>query len=86
MAKFVMTQGVGEGNGTPLQYSCLANPMDGGSWQAAVHVVAKSQTRLSDFSFQGVSNTVWTLQRNNGGGAGLGEGWKALLSEITPGF
>ena len=41
----------GEGNGTPLQYSCLANPMDGGAWQAAVHGVAKSRTRLSDFNF-----------------------------------
>ena len=42
---------VGEGNGTPLQYSCLENPMDGGAWWAAVHGVAKSQTRLSDFTF-----------------------------------
>ena len=33
-----------EGNGTPLQYSCLENPMDGGAWQAVVHRVAKSQT------------------------------------------
>ena len=41
----------GEGNGTPLQYSCLENPMDGGAWRAAVHEVAKSQTRLSDFTF-----------------------------------
>ena len=41
----------GEGNGTPLQYSCLENPMDGGDWWAAVHGVAKSQTRLSDFTF-----------------------------------
>ena len=41
----------GEGNGTPLQYSCLENPMDGGAWQAAVHGVAKSWTRLSDFTF-----------------------------------
>ena len=40
-----------EGNGTPLQYSCLENPMDGGAWEAAVHGVAKSQTRLSDFPF-----------------------------------
>ena len=38
-----------EGNGNPLQYSCLENTMDGGSWQATVHGVAKSQTRLSDF-------------------------------------
>ena len=41
----------GEGNGTPLQYSCLENPTDGGAWSAAVHGVAKSQARLSDFTF-----------------------------------
>ena len=41
----------GEGNGTPLQYSCLVNPMDGGAWWAAVHGVAKNRTRLSDFTF-----------------------------------
>ena len=41
----------GEGNGTPLQYSCLENPMDGGAWWAAVHGFAKSRTRLSDFAF-----------------------------------
>ena len=41
----------GEGNGTPLQYSCLENPMDGGAWWATVHGVAKSRTRLSDFTF-----------------------------------
>ena len=41
----------GEGNGTPLQYYCLENPMDGGAWWAAVHGVANSQTRLSDFTF-----------------------------------
>ena len=38
------------GNGTPLQYSCLVNPMDEGAWWAAVHGVANSQTRLSDFT------------------------------------
>ena len=37
----------GEGNGNPLQYSCLENPMDGGAWWAIVHGVAKSRTRLS---------------------------------------
>ena len=42
---------VGEGNGSPLQCSCLENPMDGGVWQAAVHGAAKSQTQLSDFTF-----------------------------------
>ena len=40
-----------EGDGTPLQYSCLENPMDGGPWWAAVYGVAKSRTRLSDFTF-----------------------------------
>ena len=45
------TISLGEGNGTPLQYSCLENPMDGGAWWAAVHGVAKSRTRLSDFTF-----------------------------------
>ena len=38
-------------SGTPLQYSCLENPMDGGAWWAAVHGIAKSRTRLSDFTF-----------------------------------
>ena len=43
---------IGEGNGTPLQYSsCLENPMDRGAWKAAVHGVAKSWRRLSDFTF-----------------------------------
>jgi len=42
---------IGEGNGTPLQYSCLESPMDRGAWWAAVHGVAKSWTRLSDFTF-----------------------------------
>ena len=41
----------GEGNGTPLQYSCLENPMDGGAWKAAVHGVAEGRTRLSNFTF-----------------------------------
>ena len=41
----------GEGNGTPLQCSCLENPMDGGAWWAAVHGVAEGRTRLSDFTF-----------------------------------
>ena len=40
-----------EGNSTPLQYSCLENPMDGGAWWGAVHGVEKSRTRLSDFTF-----------------------------------
>ena len=42
---------MGEGNGTPLQYSGLKNPRDGGAWKAAVHGVDKSWTQLSDFAF-----------------------------------
>ena len=42
---------LGEGDGTPLQYSCLENPMDGGAWKAAVHGVTEGQARLSDFTF-----------------------------------
>ena len=40
----------GQGNGNSLQYFCLENPRDGGAWWAAVHGVAKSRTRLSDFT------------------------------------
>ena len=50
----VTAQRNGEGDGTPFQYSCLENPMDGEAWSAAVHGVAMSQTRLSDFTF-----TLW---------------------------
>ena len=53
----------GEGNGNPLQYSCLENPMDGGAWEAAVHGVAKSRTQLSDFISLGV--TFIYLQENS---------------------
>ena len=42
---------IGEGNGTPLQYSCLENPMDGEAWKAAVHGVAEGRTQLSNFTF-----------------------------------
>ena len=41
----------GEGNGTPFQYSCLENPMDGGAWWVAVYGVATSRTQLSEFTF-----------------------------------
>ena len=41
----------GEGNGNPLQYSCLENPKDGGAWQATVHGVAESWTQLNSFTF-----------------------------------
>ena len=58
-----------EGNGNPLQYSCLENPMDRGAWRATVHGVAKSQTRLSNFihtqgngskSFKQGFSSTWT--------------------------
>ena len=48
---FIKSHRFGEGSGTPLQYCCLENPMDGGAWWAAVHGVAKSGTQLSDFPF-----------------------------------
>ena len=41
----------GEGNGNPLQYSCLENPMGGGAWWPTVHGIAESQTRLSNLTF-----------------------------------
>ena len=47
----------GKGNGNPLQYSCLENPMDRGAWWATVHGVPKSRTRLSDFTFLDVSKS-----------------------------
>ena len=46
-----MSMNIREGDGTPLQYSCLENPVDGGAWKAAVHGVAEGQTQLSDFTF-----------------------------------
>ena len=42
---------LGEGNSTPLQYSCLENPMDGGAWKAEVHRVTECRTRLCNFTF-----------------------------------
>ena len=47
----LITLSTGEGNGTPLQYSCLENPMDRGAWWAAIHGIAKSRARLSNFTF-----------------------------------
>ena len=47
----LISRKMGEGNGNPLQYSCMENPMDGGTWWAAVHGVTKRWTQLSDFTF-----------------------------------
>ena len=79
---------LGEGNGSPLQYSCLGNPMDGGAWQAAVHGVAKSWIRLSDFTFtfyfhalekeMATHSSVLAWRIPGNGGA-----WWAVVCEIT---
>ena len=53
---------IGEGNSTPLQYSCLENPKDGGTWWAAVHGVAQSRTRLKQLSS---SSNVWPSADDN---------------------
>ena len=51
---------IGEGNGNPLQYSCLENPRDRGAWWAAVYGVAQSWTRLKRLSSSSSSNSSWT--------------------------
>ena len=57
---------LGEGNGNPLQYSCLENPRDGGAWWAAVYGVAKSWTRLSYLTFTFPKNTQkLNIQKTN---------------------
>ena len=58
----VSGRSLGEGNGNPLQYSCLENPMDGEAWEVTVHGVAKSQTRLSNFTFT-VENSIEIPQK-----------------------
>ena len=70
----------GEGNGNPLQYYCLENPMDRGASEATVHGVAKSRTRLSDFtflSFYYVSGTVL------GAGIAVNQGDRLVLASIA---
>ena len=53
---------IGEGNGNPLQCSCLENPRDGGAWRAAVYGVAQSRTRLKRFSSSSSSSSNWIIQ------------------------
>ena len=75
-------------NGTPLRYFCLENPMDGGAWKAEVLGVAKSQTRLSDFSFtfhfhalekeMATHSSVLALENPRDGGA-----WWAAVYGVT---
>ena len=52
--------GSGEGNGNPLKYSCLENPVDRGAWWAAVHGVTQSQTRLKQFSMHALEKEMAT--------------------------
>ena len=82
-----------EGNGTPLQYSCLENPMDGGAWWATVHGVTKSQTRLSDFTltfhFHALEKEIATHSgvlawRIPGTGSLVGcRLWACIVSDLT---
>ena len=70
----------GEGNGNPLQYSCLENPMDRGAWWATVHGVAKSRTRLSDFSSL-LLHLLLTIWWNSRSGTGMNQIiWRGGLS------
>ena len=55
----------GEGNDNPLQYSCLENPMDGGTWWATVHRVSKSRTQLSDFTHSLQEKDLESMQDHN---------------------
>ena len=68
----------GKGNGNPLQYSCLENPMEGEAWWATIHGVAKSQIRLSDFTF---TVTLWTVAFQSPLSTGFSrqEYWSGLL-------
>ena len=59
----ILTHISGEGNGTPLQCSCLENPRDGGAWWAAIYGVTQSRTRLKQLSSSSSSNTyIWDLE------------------------
>ena len=71
-----------EGNGTPLQYSCLGNPMDGGAWQATVHGAAKSQTRLSEFTF---TSRFHALEKEMAANSSV-LAWRILGTEEPAGF
>ena len=70
----------GEGNGTPLQYFCLENPMDGGAWWPAVHGIVKSPTQLSDFTFTFHSHALEKeMQPTPVFLPGESQGWRSLV-------
>jgi len=68
----------GEGNGNPLQYSCLENPIDGGAWRATVHGVKKSWTWLSDFTF-----FDFGVKNQNPGGERKALHWWAVYEQLS---
>ena len=70
------------GDGTPLWYSCLENPMDGGVWKAAVHGFAEGWTQLSDFTFSGEGNGN-PLQCSCLENPRDGEAWWTAVSGVT---
>ena len=72
---------IGEGNGNPLQCSCLENPRDGEAWWAAVYGVTQSRTRLSDFTFYKVLGYVRHLS-NNVSNADKNPGRQVLLFQL----
>ena len=78
---------IGEGNDTPLQYSCLDNPMDRGAWKAAVHGVAEGWTRLSDFTlffhFHALKKEMPTLQCSFLENPRDGGAWWAAVYGVT---
>ena len=84
----LLLDGDGEGNGTPLQYSCLENSMDGGAWWVAVHGVAEGRTQLSNFTFtfhfhalereMATHSSVFFLENPRDGGA-----WWAAVYGVT---
>ena len=76
----------GEGNGNPLQHSCLENPMDRGAWWATVHGVTKSQTRLIDFTFTVYYSIVFVSTGFPGGSDGKVSACNAGDLGLIPGL
>ena len=67
---------IGEGNGNPLQYSCLETPKDGEAWWAAVYGVPQSQIRLKQLSSSCSSSSSWEIGEDRGA-------WSAAVQEVT---